>query len=35
MLRKIKEQSRDDYEAMLAEKAEPVLKEWLQRCMDE
>ena len=35
MLRKTKEQSRDDYEAMLAEKAEPVLKEWMQRCMDE
>ena len=35
MLRKTKEQSRDDYEAMLAEKAEPVLKEWMKRCMDE
>ena len=31
MLRKTKEQSRDDYEAMLAEKAEPVLQEWMQR----
>ena len=35
MLRKTKEQSRDDYEAMLAEKAEPVLQEWMQRCIDE
>ena len=35
MLRKTKEQSRDDYKAMLAEKAEPVLQQWMQRCMDE
>lgn len=35
MLRKTKEQSRDDYEAMLAEKAEPVLNEWMQRCINE
>ncbi len=35
MLRKTKEQSRDDYEAMLVEKAEPVLQEWMQRCIDE
>ena len=35
MLRKTKEQSRDDYEAMLQEKAEPVLQEWMQRCINE
>ena len=35
MLRKTKEQSRDDYKAMLAEKAEPVLQQWMRRCIDE
>ena len=35
MLRKTKEQSRDDYKAMLADKAEPVLQHWMQRCIDE
>ena len=35
MLRKTKEQSRDDYKAMLAEKAEPVLQQWMQRCIDD
>ena len=35
MLRKTKEQSRDEYDAMLAEKAEPVLKHWMARCIDE
>ena len=33
--RKTKQQSRDDYEAMLAEKAEPVLKHWIDRCLNE
>ena len=35
MLRKTKEQSRDDYKAMLADKAEPVLQHWMHRCIDE
>ena len=34
-LRKSQQQSRDDYEAMLAEKAEPVLQQWIARCIDE
>ncbi len=34
-LRKTQQQSREAYEAMLAEKAEPVLQEWLGRCRQE
>ncbi|MEB3297391.1 MAG: methionine synthase [Cyanobacteriota bacterium] len=34
-LRKAQGQSRDDYSAMLAEKAEPVLQQWIHRCIDE
>ncbi|NBW62857.1 MAG: methionine synthase, partial [Synechococcaceae bacterium WB4_1_0192] len=34
-LRKAQGQSRQDYEAMLAEKAEPVLQHWLERCRQE
>jgi len=34
-LRKSQQQSRADYEAMLAEKAEPVLQHWLARCLEE
>ena len=34
-LRKAQGQSRDDYDAMLAEKAEPVLQQWMARCLDE
>jgi 5-methyltetrahydrofolate--homocysteine methyltransferase len=34
-LRKTQQQSRQEYEAMLAEKAEPVLQEWLGRCRTE
>lgn len=34
-LRKAQGQSREDYEAMLAEKAEPVLQQWLERCRAE
>ncbi|MCT0207989.1 methionine synthase [Synechococcus sp. CS-1332] len=34
-LRKTQQQSRQEYEAMLAEKAEPVLQEWLGRCRSE
>jgi 5-methyltetrahydrofolate--homocysteine methyltransferase len=34
-LRKTQQQSRPDYEAMLAEKAEPVLQQWMQRCVAE
>ena len=34
-LRKTQQQSRADYEAMLAEKAEPVLQQWKQRCLAE
>ncbi|AFY27756.1 methionine synthase [Cyanobium gracile] len=34
-LRKTQQQSREAYEAMLAEKAEPVLQEWLGRCRRE
>ncbi|MFM2172319.1 MAG: methionine synthase [Cyanobacteriota bacterium] len=34
-LRKAQGQSREDYEALLAEKAEPVLQQWMARCLDE
>jgi 5-methyltetrahydrofolate--homocysteine methyltransferase len=34
-LRKSQQQSRAEYEAMLAEKAEPVLNHWLERCLAE
>ena len=34
-LRKTQQQSREDYEAMLAEKAEPVLEHWMGRCLEE
>jgi len=34
-LRKAQQQSREDYEALLAEKAEPVLAEWMGRCLGE
>ena len=34
-LRKIQQQSREEYEAMLAEKAEPVLQHWMARCLEE
>jgi 5-methyltetrahydrofolate--homocysteine methyltransferase len=34
-LRKGQQQSRADYEAMLAEKAEPVLRQWMERCLQE
>jgi 5-methyltetrahydrofolate--homocysteine methyltransferase len=34
-LRKAQGQSREDYEAMLAEKAEPVLQQWMTRCLEE
>jgi 5-methyltetrahydrofolate--homocysteine methyltransferase len=34
-LRKTQQQSRSDYEAMLAEKAEPVLQHWLGRCLED
>jgi 5-methyltetrahydrofolate--homocysteine methyltransferase len=34
-LRKSQQQDRPDYEAMLAEKAEPVLQQWIARCLDE
>lgn len=34
-LRKTQQQSRQEYDAMLAEKAEPVLQEWLGRCRAE
>lgn len=34
-LRKGQEQSREAYEAMLAEKAEPVLQSWIERCRQE
>ncbi len=34
-LRKTQQQSRQEYDAMLAEKAEPVLQEWLGRCRTE
>ncbi|MEX1323042.1 MAG: vitamin B12 dependent-methionine synthase activation domain-containing protein, partial [Synechococcaceae cyanobacterium] len=34
-LRKSQQQSRQDYEAMLARKAEPVLQQWIERCIQE
>jgi 5-methyltetrahydrofolate--homocysteine methyltransferase len=34
-LRKAQGQSREEYEAMLAEKAEPVLQQWIERCLAE
>ncbi len=34
-LRKTQQQSREAYEAMLAEKAEPVLRHWMRRCLEE
>ena len=34
-LRKTQQQSRPEYEAMLAEKAEPVLAHWMERCLAE
>jgi 5-methyltetrahydrofolate--homocysteine methyltransferase len=34
-LRKSQQQSRADYEAMLAEKAEPVLQQWIERCLQD
>jgi len=34
-LRKSQQQSRADYEAMLAEKAEPVLQQWMARCLQD
>ena len=34
-LRKAQGQSREDYEAMLAAKAEPVLQQWMDRCLEE
>ncbi|EDY38775.1 methionine synthase [Cyanobium sp. PCC 7001] len=34
-LRKSQQQSREAYEAMLTEKAEPVLQGWMQRCLAE
>jgi len=34
-LRKAQDQSREAYEAMLAERAEPVLAQWMERCLAE
>ena len=34
-IRKTQQQSREEYEAMLAEKAEPVLQHWIDRCLNE
>jgi 5-methyltetrahydrofolate--homocysteine methyltransferase len=34
-LRKSQQQSRPEYEAMLADKAEPVLQQWMERCRAE
>jgi len=34
-IRKTKDQSREEYEAMLEAKAEPVLKQWMERCVTE
>jgi 5-methyltetrahydrofolate--homocysteine methyltransferase len=34
-LRKTQQQTREDYEAMLTEKAEPVLQQWIGRCLEE
>ena len=34
-LRKTQQQSRDEYDEMLKEKAEPVLQQWMDRCLQE
>ncbi len=34
-IRKTQQQSREEYDAMLAEKAEPVLQDWMARCLEE
>jgi 5-methyltetrahydrofolate--homocysteine methyltransferase len=34
-LRKTQQQSREEYDAMLKEKAEPVLQQWMDRCLQE
>ncbi|MFM7313374.1 MAG: methionine synthase, partial [Cyanobium sp.] len=34
-LRKVQGQSREEYEAMLATRAEPVLQEWMTRCREQ
>ena len=34
-LRKAQGQSREQYDAMLAEKAEPVLQQWMTRCLEQ
>jgi 5-methyltetrahydrofolate--homocysteine methyltransferase len=34
-LRKVQGQSREQYDAMLAEKAEPVLQQWMTRCLEQ
>ena len=34
-LRKTQQQSREEYEAMLREKAEPVLQHWMDRCLND
>lgn len=34
-IRKTQKQSRDDYQALLEEKAEPVLQQWIDRCLSE
>ncbi|MFZ0407340.1 MAG: vitamin B12 dependent-methionine synthase activation domain-containing protein, partial [Cyanobium sp.] len=34
-LRKTQQQSRQEYEAMLVEKAEPVLRLWIERCLSD
>ena len=34
-LRKAQGQSREEYDAMLAEKAEPVLQQWMTRCLEQ
>ena len=34
-IRKSQQQSREAYDALLAEKAEPVLQEWMERCRSE
>ena len=33
--RKTKQQTREDYQTMLAETAEPILQQWLKRCLNE
>ena len=34
-IRKTQQQSREDYDQMLAEKAEPVLQQWIERCLND